>query len=501
MSIVGAAGPPSRVRVPVRLLYGIGEVAITVSMVLFGLFFLFFYTAVMKLPATLVGIAAAIGLAWDAVIDPYIGYRSDHSRSRWGRRHGFMLMGALTMGASFWLLLSPPLGLGTVGLFLWLLLTTLVFRFTCALYRIPYLSLGAELSSDYQERTTIVGVRSFFGLCGTLAAASLSFVLFFPNTEPGVDPKLNFAGYSKMALFWGIIMTVCGLLSLIGTRRGPTAGRTAPVPITPSATAYLRGFAAALRNRSFRTLWFSYTLFFLAVVLNAVVALHYFTWYVRIIDSEVLSRIQTAFYVGALFGVAGWILISAHAEKLTLFIIAMLATASLMTLATVLFGQGRLLGVGNPLPLIIGHVVAGVFASALWVLPDSMLADVADEDELHTGLRREGLLFGMFNFGQKIGAGLSLLIAGVLLDVFVGLSPGGTLDQDAAQRVGILYGVVPAGLLLVAIASLKGYRLNRVNVGAVQVTLNNRRNVAGQPMTTGGTGTDSVPDPVQVPVG
>src|SRR5262245_57393652 len=103
---------PRTLSVPAKLLYGIGEVPITVTMVLFGLFALFFYNSVMKLPAVLVGIGISAGLALDALLDPYIGYRSDCSRHRFGRRHIFMLAGSLAMGPCFFLLFSPPRDLG-----------------------------------------------------------------------------------------------------------------------------------------------------------------------------------------------------------------------------------------------------------------------------------------------------------------------------------------------------------------------------------------------------
>ena len=182
----GDSVPP--LTVTAKLFYGIWEIPITVAMTLFGLFIVFFYGSVMRLPGTLVGIGCAAGLLFDALIDPYIGYRSDRFRSALGRRHPFMLAGAATMGMAFWLLLSPPQHLETPALFLWLLVTIMVFRFASALYRIPYLSLGADLVSDYHERTKIVGIRSVFGLAGTLAAATLSFALFFPVTQAGVDP-------------------------------------------------------------------------------------------------------------------------------------------------------------------------------------------------------------------------------------------------------------------------------------------------------------------------
>ena len=126
---------------------------ITVLMVLSGLFMLFFYNSVMGLPSALVGIGLASSLVFDAVLDPYIGHISDRTRHRFGRRHAFMLPGALIAGPCFFLLFSPPRSLGHPGLFVWLLACSIGLRAASAVYRIPYLSLGAELSRDYDDRT------------------------------------------------------------------------------------------------------------------------------------------------------------------------------------------------------------------------------------------------------------------------------------------------------------------------------------------------------------
>ncbi|SRR6266511_215447 len=449
----------------VLLAYGVGEIAVTISMVLFGLFILFFYTSVMQLPSTLAGIGASAGLLWDAVIDPYIGYRSDNHVGRLGRRHGYMLAGALCTGVTFWLLLRPPRGLGPAALFAWLLGTTLLFRFAGALFRIPYLGLGAELSRDYHERTTIVGVRSFFGLGGTLAAATLSFVVFFPNQVPGVDPKLEYAGYPRMGLAFGLAMTVAGLVATAGTL-GRRHG--APRAAASEAGAFLRGFVSAWRNHAFRRVWLAFTLFAFGVVVNAALAIHYFTWYVRITDSHVISRVQLCLYAGALAGVLLWVRIARRSEKRPLCLIALVATAVLMSLASLLFGEGRLLGTGHALPLLLGNLLAGAFAAALWVLPASMLADVTDEDELRTGQRREGLFFGLLSFGEKIAAGAALLVVGVLLDVFAGFVPGEAQAADTVARIGLLYGVLPAAILAGAALSFAGYGLDRRAVLEIQ---------------------------------
>jgi Na+/melibiose symporter-like transporter len=160
---------------------------------------------------------------------------------------------------------------------------------------------------------------------------------------------------------------------------------------------------------------------------------------------------------------------------------AAISSATLLFLATFLIGTGRPLGIGHPLPLIVGHVVGGIFASAVWVVPASMIADVTDTDELATGLRREGIYFGIMNFGEKIAAGGALLFAGGLLGVFRKMSPGehfGTPGHPpaAVPYVGLLYGAVPAALLVLSLIFILPYRLNRRTVRGLQQQLAARRN-------------------------
>ena len=453
-----------------NLLYGVGEIPITVTMALVGLFVLFFYNSVLGLPAQLAGIGIFAGLALDAFLDPYIGHRSDRSRHPLGRRHAYMLTGALAMGPCFFLILSPPRSLGTIGLFLWLVITSMLFRIASAVYRIPYLSLGAELTSHYHERTRLIAVRSLFGLLGMMAAAGLSFSLFFRGGTATFDPKMIYNNYPPLGLVFGTVMTLAGLAAFFGTRSRSELG-------DPSASAhswkvFFAGIVLAWRNRSFRNIWLSFTLFYLAVVLNAGLAIQFFNWYAGLHDSKVLSGIQTFFYIGALGGVllCGWL--AKRAEKRTLYLVSMLATAVVLCAATLLFGQGRFFGTGNARPLLFGHLVAGIFASGLWVMPYSMLADVADEDQLSTGLRRGGIYFGMLNFGEKISAGGALLLAGFLLNGFVHLAPGTAVQTpQAISRLGMIYGLVPGCLLAAATLLFLPYRLNRQAVHQIQQRL------------------------------
>jgi GPH family glycoside/pentoside/hexuronide:cation symporter len=461
----------------VKVLYGVGELPITMPMVLTGLFLLFFYNTVLGLPAIWVGIGISSGLIADAVIDPYIGFRSDASRHPLGQRHIFMLVGSLAMGVCFYLLFNPPSALRGSALFLWLLLTSIAFRATSAVYRIPYLTLGAELTDDYHERTRVIGIRALFGLAGTLVAAALSFVVFFPSTPGGLDPKLSAENYHQMGISFGLMMSVSGLAAFFGTRSHRRLG-------TGDASVrwgkFFADFRQAMQRHSFRHIWLSCALFFLAVVLNASLSLQFFTWSARIADSTAISWIQGSFYIGALLGVCILMVASKRLDKRNLFLGNTVVIAALLMAAPFLIGEGKVLGSGSFVALIAGYFIAGVFASAVWVLPSSMLADATDEDDFETGVRREGIFFGILNFGEKVAAGAALLASGALLNFFVHLAPSATTQSpDSVFRLGLAFGLVPGLVLLAACAAILPYRLNSVAVARIQQSIRMRREGLG----------------------
>jgi Na+/melibiose symporter-like transporter len=163
-------------------------------------------------------------------------------------------------------------------------------------------------------------------------------------------------------------------------------------------------------------------------------------------------------------------------DKHTVYAFAMGGTAAVMACAYILIGKGHLLGTGNAAALIGGNAVAGLFASAVWVLPPSMLADVLDEHELTDGHSGGGVVFGIYSLALQVAASLALVVGGLLVDRFAGLVPG-QAEQSVltAERIGMLYGLLPACLIALAAAAVYGYSLNRRRVLEIQRELQDRK--------------------------
>ena len=459
----------------VKLMYGLGDIANAIKVVTFALYSLFFATAVMQLPGTWIGITGFLALFWDAVIDPYIGYLTDQKDAQ-NRRFKFMLIGAFAMGISFWAFFSPPAALTGLPLLAWLFIASLIVRSATSMYSIPYYAVGANLTQDYNERTSITGVRGIIGILGTALAASLSFRLFFPDRTPGVDPKLNHAGYAQMGFVFGLIMTVVALIAIAGTLFLKKRLGQVPTSAIDSSGNFLRSMWQALRNPSFRLLFFSFSLVVMGLAVNSSLLLHYLKYYVKVNGSVALSNSQISFYGGGLLGMGTWLKLAPRFDKHRLYVFSASLTSVFTLAALPLFGEGHLLGTGNIRSWLIAYGLAGFFASVLWFVPQSMLADVADEGEWLTGKRSEGSLFGMFSFGQQVSAGIAVLLAGVLLDYFVKLSPGTLAPSPATvYRIGIVYSVVPSILFMTAAVMMLNYKLTRTKVESMQAELQRRR--------------------------
>lgn len=166
--------PPSHtspgVALSTKLYYGLGSLAYGVKDNGFSFLLLIYYNQVLGLPASWVGLGLMTALIFDALSDPLVGYLSDNLHSKWGRRHPFMYAAALPVMFSFYLLWNPPTGLSPEALLVYFITVSILVRTFVTLYEIPSTSLVAELSADYDVRTSMLSFRYFFGWWGGLGA-------------------------------------------------------------------------------------------------------------------------------------------------------------------------------------------------------------------------------------------------------------------------------------------------------------------------------------------
>lgn len=476
-----AAGPS----VGLKIFYGLGQAAQSGGFDTAVGFVFFYYSVVLGLPGAWVGAALAVGLAFDAVVDPFIGSWSDNLKSRLGRRLPLMIVAIPPTVVSIGLLFSPPAGLPPPLLFAWLLATSVAGRVAISLFHVPYVALGAELTTDYAGRTSVVVYRSAAGVLAGLAITAVGYSAFF--ADGGLQRADGYPGFGWSA---GAVLLVCMGLCCLGLGRYAAA---LPQPTAVEQPMWRRlpfEVREIFTNRSFRLLFISALVTYLAQGLNATLNSHAFVFVWRL-KSESIQFITYAFVAGLLIGVGAAPKVQARLEKKTVVLIGL----SLLIANWVILQGAWLAGLYTPTgsaaltPMQANSFVAGIGIGFVSVAYPSMMADAADEHEHLFGRRREGLYFAGLGFANKAAVGLGVLLAGVALDVIrfpadIGQSPGTILDPDVQLRLVMVWGPIPA---LVAVASMvifASYRITRARHAVIAAAIRPQADMQGVPRTS-----------------
>lgn len=467
----------SEARLPIRtkLAFGAGASAEAAIGIGFAAFFILFYNRNLGVPASWCGTALALALVVDAISDPLIGSLSDRWRSRWGRRHPFLFASAIPLGLCFAALYNPPDGLDQTGLFFWLFGWTVAMRQSLTLYHVPHLALGAELSTDYIERTRVMAHNAVFGVFGGAGIYLLSWQWF--DSQPG--GSLDAANYPPMAIAGGAFTTVAILFSAWFTRDRIPLMRTPPPPPPFSFAQFWREVGDCLRVRNYRMLLAG--LVFLSAALgireavNAYMGL--FFWEFDEGEISYLGLATPPAYILAFLLVPylhrtldkRWTLVGG------IFVICIAAVTPIAL---------RLLGAfpENGDPWVWRWVMLGVFVfylgmAVLSITAMSALADVADELELTSGRRQEGILYAARTFFGKSSQAIGILVSGIIIDA-IGFEPGatpGAVDPDVIYRMGFLDGPIAAIPAFVAIYFYGAYRIDEDKHAAILAELEERR--------------------------
>lgn len=242
--------PSGKVSFSTKIYYGFGSVAFGVKDNGFAYFLLLFYNQVVGLSPELTALALFLALCCDAISDPLIGHLSDNMRSKWGRRHPFMYASVVPIAITYFLIWNPPETMSEGTVFWYLLLLAVLVRTFVTLYEVPSTSLVAELTDDYDERTSMLGFRFMFGWWGGLTIAVLAWGVFLKN-------GLTMEGFGSYGLFGAIIITIAILVSATGTHRHIPNLHTPPADHSKKFIDNLMELKETLTNHNFLALFMS----------------------------------------------------------------------------------------------------------------------------------------------------------------------------------------------------------------------------------------------------
>lgn len=393
----------------VRVAYAVGSVAYGIKDNGFSVFLLLYYNQIIGLDAGMVGLMLFFALVADAIIDPAVGHLTDRTRSRWGRRHPWLYASALPI-AGFWLLLwVPPEGSDAMQLG-WLFVFATLVRMSLSLNEVPSVALAPEMTPDYHERTTLLGLRSLFGWTGGLIILALAFGLF-RLADPAHAGRNDFFAY---AVTGAIIMFISVLISALGTHRRFAR----PMPVGTHHPS-LRDMLEVARYRPYQILLLAFFFAFAnqGVTFSLSSYLLAYVWKLGPTQQVIYSLIL-------FFGVAGALVLARRAglswgkrtTALRLVVVANLV--GILPYALFVLGWFPTSGTTAATALYFGLVIISTAASiAVMITALSMMADVTTAYQQESGKAQEGVFFAGYFFTQKCVTGVGILLSGQVLQL------------------------------------------------------------------------------------
>ena len=461
---------PQTVPLRTRVLWGFGGLADNFMFNTLVALGLIIYVDYFRMPPLLAGAALFIPRFVDAITDPWIGNLSDNARGRWGRRRPFMFFGVIISAILLPLLWTPP-GLDTVAnvwyanlpfLYLALMGSLLAISYTC--FVVPYTALGMELTPHYDERTRVMAWRMYIGLVGSVIAGwlyRLANLDWFPNEA---------AGATMVSAGLAVIVVIAGLMPVFGCREAPPAA-SGPPPLR-----ILPALRQTLTNRPFLILFVAYLIIILALFSANAITPFLIIYHVFDGDRVAFGNFQ------------GWLV--------TLGVAVSYGSIALLSFVSRLTSKRRAMITG--LSLALGGAVFNWFAidprwpwlmfpaaivgylgfQGCWLMVDSMLADISDEDELATGRSREGMFSAVKGFALKLAQAVTAGVGGALLalsgfDAETARESGLAPDTASTMKA-MMVGLQVLGLGL-AIALMARYPISRARADENRRLLEARR--------------------------
>jgi len=437
-----------------KLMYGAGDIGFSLTSTIMAVYFLYFLVEVVGLRPGVAALPILIGKIWDFVNDPIFGYISDRTRSRWGRRRPYLLFGALPLAFTFTMLWYKPGFETTTALVAYYSVAYIIFEASATMLYMPYFALTPELTSDYDERTSLTSYRMFFSILGSLLAFTLPSIIvgkFTPENAPKV---------LLMGAIFGLVSALPMFLTFFGTEEREDL-------VDLEKPTLLESIRSVWKNVPFR-----YGLgIFLATWISVDILQSSLLFYIKFVvqrESEE-QLIMAMIFVIAMFALPIWNWVSNRWSKRYAYIIG-IAFWAVVQMALIMMTPSTSLAL-----ILVFCALAGIGVAAAHVLPWAILPDAIEWYEYKTGERHEGMFYSITTLARKITSAGTVPLIGLVLEV-TGYQPNLAIQNaEAVRGIKMVIGPIPAVLLFVGIFIAYKYPLDRKDFLTIVDKIKERR--------------------------
>lgn len=460
-----------------KLAFGVGMLANQMFPAVLGIFMVVLVQD-LGFPGWMWGVIYFFPRIFDALTDPIMGYISDNTKSRWGRRRQYVFIGAILTGIAFVAMWQLYRGDGVNYNFIYFMLWSFVFYLGITIFSVPYVAMGYEMSNDFHERTDIMAIAQWVGQWAWVIAPWFWVIMYDQEYFESADVATR-----TLAVWVGIFLMLFAMVPAVFIKSESTLDKDyAPLNIKSignSLKEILKAFKEAFQSKPFRKLCIATFLVFNAF--NTIAAFSFFIIVYHLFDGDA----GAAGIWPTLFGCVG--------ALGTTFLVIPIVTKMSKKFGkknTFLISQGiSIIGYimlwflfipGKPYMFLFALPFFSFGIGSLFVLMMSMTADVIDLDELNTGLRREGtfgaIYWWMVKFGFAIAGGLS----GAIMS-FVGFNSGAeTQPEGAIDGLRAFFSGLPILGTLVAMFAMRNYDVTEERANEIRAELDKRKNQTSQ---------------------
>jgi glycoside/pentoside/hexuronide:cation symporter, GPH family len=426
-----------------KLGFGVCDLGGNLFFTFLGFYAIIYLTDTIGIPVAIAGAITMVGKLFDAAWDPVLGYLSDNTRTKWGRRRPYIIFGSVPLLLAMVFFCTNPRFANQGLLIAWGAVAFILLNMVYSVVNIPYSSLTPELTKDYNERSSLNGYRFMFAVVGTIiGGVAVQPILGAFGGANGGDKSL---GFSMVGLIFGAIMAVTALIT------GFTVKEPKPSYEAKAEGGNLKAYLSVLKNRPYIIVLATYGLHIVGLTFLQIVIGYYFKYIYA--QENLVPLVLGILLITAMVFIPVSVAVSKRIGKKRTYQICLfvLASASL-----ILFFLGHVLG---PKFFLGMMVYAGIGVGFGYMPPYSMVPDTIEIDALKTGLRKEGAFYGIVLLVSKVGAALAFLTTGLVLGA--GGFVANAVQVDSAKlAIRLAIGPLAACFLVAALVLVQFYPID-----------------------------------------